>query len=563
MPGVLAATHITGLIFFINPNLPFATGPMLRGIAFYSALLSPIGLVLLLLITRIRSQAMGQWFPIALTVVMVSGALMFWTHAYYFGFYLPPGINKRLLKAAVFLSLAAVIGFYTLLIHRMRRRRYGKRAVSIIGLLAIASIYIVVERREAYEPRIEPAPRQTTFESSPRPLLCVVGIDTASLDVILPLAEQGRLPFFRRVLEEGAKARLAPLEPIRTHPLWTTLATGKYPYKHGVVSDIRYPASFLGPDAENYELSLLPLAVGFRHWGVWSTGSPTDRSDHHVLPLWEILSRLGMSTALIGWPMTYPAPDHLQTVLTDRFFDSPSMEPEAVFPQEIEERARLFEIGIEDLDPVVVSRFGPDPPNLVLSSLAKDQWRQDLALFLLDQETTTDAVFMFLPGLRKMSQHYFGGYSAVQFRGIQDEKSVEASHLLSAYYTQTDELLGELWDSIQRPKLLVLVSAHGVGRLTGLSEAQRIIYRRPATQGDLDDGSDGILMFLGEGVQSTDSVLAAKLVDISPTLLYGLGFPVARDFDGSVLTEVFDPAFMARRPLSFVPSYEAFSSSED
>jgi len=41
-----------------------------------------------------------------------------------------------------------------------------------------------------------------------------------------------------------------------------------------------------------------------------------------------------------------------------------------------------------------------------------------------------------------------------------------------------------------------------------------------------------------------------------PTLLYALGLPSARDFDGRVLTEAFTPAFLARRPLTFVPSYE-------
>ena len=537
----------------------------MRGVLFYSALLAPVSLLALLLITWIRKQTMGQWFPIALTLVMVSSALMFWTHAYYFGFYLPPGINKRLLKAAVFLSLAAVIGFYTLLLHRMRRKRYGGRALGVVGLLALLSIYVVMERREAYEPRIEPSPREATFESSPRPLLCVVGIDSASFDVILPLAEQGNLPFFRRVLDEGAQALLAPLEPTRRLPLWATLGTGKYPYKHGIVGSSTYEAGFL-TSAENQPkptLSLLPLAVGFEHWGAWGKKQPATRSDLRVLPLWEILNRLGMSSALIGWPGTYPADGYQHLTLTDKFFHaSENHDSRTAFPPEAAEKANLFQIAKEDLDSELLSRFGPSPPGVVLDALVQDQWRKDFATFLLDQEPAPDAIFLFLPGLRSISEQYFGGYSAVQFRGIHDDESVQASHILSAYYAQTDELLGTFWDSIQQPKLLVLVSVHGVGRITGLSEAQRLIYRQPATRGDLDDGSEGILMLLGEGVQNTENIRTAQLVDLPPTLLYGLGFPVARDSDGSVLTELYDPAFMARRPLSFVPSYEAFSASK-
>ena len=65
-------------------------------------------------------------------------------------------------------------------------------------------------------------------------------------------------------------------------------------------------------------------------------------------------------------------------------------------------------------------------------------------------------------------------------------------------------------------------------------------------------------MFLGEGVQP-GSIRPAELVDMVPTLLYGLGFPIARDLDGAVLTTAFGTAFLARRPLTFLPSYEALA----
>ena len=557
---MLAGTYIAGLIFFINPHLPFASGPVFSGVLFYASLLAPCSLTLLLAVTRFKKQSIQQWFPVALTVVMLSGALMFWTHAYYFGFYLPPGINKRLLKAAVFLSLSTIIGFYTLLIHRIKRRRYGKRAMSIFGLLALSSIYVVMERREAYQPAIEPKPRPTTFRSSQRPFLCVIGIDTASFDVILPLAEQGQLPFFRQALEEGAYARLPPLEPVKPAPLWTTLVTGKYPYKHGIVGAKKHAPYFLDPELGSSYLNLLPLAVGFESWGIWGHDTTVNQNDMRVLPLWEILSRLQMSTALIGWPMTEPANPDVHLTLTDTFFNSGAMDSQLAYPKEMAERARLFRTGLDKLNSESLSRFGPKPPNIVLESLAKDQWRKDLAFFVIDQNPV-DAVFLHLPGLRDISEHYFGGYSAVQFKGNQNEESVEASRLLSAYYAEIDDFLAKFEAAIHRPKLMVLVSVHGVGRTTGLSEAQRWLNRQPATRGDLDDGADGILVFLGEGIQKADNIRTANLVDLPPTLLYGLGFPVARDLDGSVLIEIFSPSSMARQPLTFVPSYEAFSAS--
>lgn len=561
LPGVLAATHIAGLIFFINPHLPFSASPFLNTVLFYSSILAPISLLLLVLITAVQKQSMGQWFPIALTAVMVSGALMFWTHAYYFGFYLPPGINKRLLKAAVFLSLAAVIGFYTLLIHRMRRRRYGQRALAIFGLLALASIYVVVERREAYRPAVEPQPRTITLENQRHPLLCVVGIDSATFDVILPLAEQGNLPFFRRALDEGAQARIPPLEPVRPNPLWTTLITGKYPYKHGIVSDSKYRPFFLDPGLPSSFLNLYPIAVGFKYWGLWGEESTINRQDMRALPLWDLLTRLGMSTALIGWPVTEPTSPEIAINVSPRFFESRASDLKSAYPLDMLERAKLFKTTARSLSPDDLSRFGADPPPVVARSLAKDRWRGDFASFLVQQESAIDALFLHLPGLRNVSESFFGGYSAVQFKGLQDPESVEASRLLAAYYAEIDGFLGRFVDSIDRPTLMIIVSVHGVGRITGLSEVQRWMRRQPATHGDLDDGAQGLLIFMGAGVQKTESVRTAELVDLAPTLLYGLGLPVARDLDGRVQVEFFAPSFMARHPLTFVPSYEAFSAT--
>jgi hypothetical protein len=63
-------------------------------------------------------------------------------------------------------------------------------------------------------------------------------------------------------------------------------------------------------------------------------------------------------------------------------------------------------------------------------------------------------------------------------------------------------------------------------------------------------------MLYGPGVRPHTLLTRGRLVDAAPTLLYGLGLPLARDLDGEVLTEAFSPEFLARQPLTFLPSYE-------
>jgi hypothetical protein len=48
----------------------------------------------------------------------------------------------------------------------------------------------------------------------------------------------------------------------------------------------------------------------------------------------------------------------------------------------------------------------------------------------------------------------------------------------------------------------------------------------------------------------------ADVLDLTPTILYALGLPVARDMDGGVATDVFATGFLKANPVEFIPTYE-------
>ena len=563
-PGALLGTHLAGLLFFLNPHLPFATVPVARGVVFYGGTLGLCGLPLLLFLCRGRWNRCLRLLPVWLTGALLAGAVSFWVHAYFFGFFLPPGINRRLLKAAISLTVAMLVCFYTIVLHRLRRRPYGVRSRILFAAMALLSVYVVIERREAFRPEPEASPRPTTIMSAARPQLVVVAVDAATLEAVLPLAEQGRLPFLASCLELGAHGRLEALKPVRRTPLWTTLATGLVPFRHGVVGEQLFDASFLGQEGPRHRLHILPVGMGFETWGTFDEGRPVSRREMLALPMWETLTRLGRSAAVVGWPATDPATPGLSFVLAERFFqtrrqnDVPAYEDPQAPSQQLEQRARLFRTLPEELDPTVLARFGPDPDPEVLSHLSQDIWRRDLAFYLLDQEEI-DALFLHLPGLGAVSRNHYGGFESVQFRGSTDPESSTSARWVSAYYADLDAFLAGLWESMAAPRQMVLVSTHGVSGLAGLDELLRVISRRPAVRGTWNDGPDGLVVLRGQGFRAGSVLGRAHLVDLAPTLLYGLGLPVARDLDGTVLTEAFDPAFLARQPLSFVPSYETLA----
>ena len=63
----------------------------------------------------------------------------------------------------------------------------------------------------------------------------LVGWDAADWKVIHPLMDAGKMPTVARLVERGAMASLATLHPVLSPMLWTSIATGKRPFKHGVL----------------------------------------------------------------------------------------------------------------------------------------------------------------------------------------------------------------------------------------------------------------------------------------------------------------------------------------
>lgn len=512
-PGALAGTQLAGLLFFLNPGLPFRPVPVVRGILIYGGLLGLASLLLHLPSTWGRPRRARRWLPWGLTLALLLAGLLDSTHASFYAWYLPTGINDRLIRTSLWLGLAALIFFYTALLHSVHRRPYGIRSRAGLALLATLSVYAMLERREAFRPRPAAVPRPATVEDRQRPRLLVVGLDSATLDAILPLAGQGRLPFLDTVLRGGAYGRLETLSPPHRDAIWMTLATGKHPAEHGVTGTRIYRGDWIAPGST---LQLLPRGIQFSEWGLFGSRPIEPRVYvRQALTLWEILPRLGQPSGVIGWPAAAPSPE-LTFALSDR---SPR-----------------------------------------LQAADADARRQAVTLEALDEHPEVSAVFVAFPELRAVSRRAFGGFAAVQFDGARDPASVAAAEQIAADYRELDDFLAALWARQEErgPRVLVVVSPAGVERRGGPWSWLR--GGTPELGGSLVEASDGVLALYGEGIRPGALLTGARLVDLAPTLLYALGVPVARDLDGQVLTAAFDRRFLASHPLTFFASYEALKA---
>jgi len=518
--AVFAGAHLEGLLLFLNPELPLALGAILRGSAVYALLLAPLSLVAHLVAFRWRRVAVRRLLPWSLSLVAALGALGDWVHASYYAFYLPPGINVQLIKTALWLTLGALLFFYTALLHTLHRRRYGMRSQLLLLLVALGTVYALFDRRTSFRPGATTLPRVVGLASEGAPWLAVVVLPTATLDALLPLAEQGRLPFFADAFARGARGRLSIFPPVRPLALEATLATGKLPYKHGLVG---FPVVVAPWQDRDEPLRLLPIAVGFRRWGVpagrFRAESPEDL---RALPIWTVLLRLGRGALAVGFPPPL----------------GPEPAPVRSAPSRSTAERGLELVGADRL----ATRLGEDRARLA-----------DAAARMASGDR---ALFVRLAGLEEASLETYGGFQATLFEGERSTSARRAAEELIAYYSGLDEALADLWSGLPEPRLLAVTSAYGVRAPGGLQRIGLDLARLPRSRGSLGGAADGFLLLLGDGVRAGVQLQGGSITDVAPTLLYALALPVPRDADGKVLAAAFEPALLQRRPLSFVPSYD-------
>jgi predicted AlkP superfamily phosphohydrolase/phosphomutase len=74
---------------------------------------------------------------------------------------------------------------------------------------------------------------------------------------------------------------------------------------------------------------------------------------------------------------------------------------------------------------------------------------------------------------------------------------------------------------------------------------------------------DGVLMMSGGPIHADFSFDGAKIVDVTPTVLYLMGLPIPDDMDGRVLVEAIDPEFLATHPIRFEAVDDGESYGDD
>jgi predicted AlkP superfamily phosphohydrolase/phosphomutase len=260
--------------------------------------------------------------------------------------------------------------------------------------------------------------------------LFVIGLDAATLDIIIPLMKEGLLPTFQKLCEEGTYGELSstihPLSP----PAWSSFITGKNPGKHGIYD-------FVIHKPNSYELEYT--------YGGMRKG----------LSIWKLLSIAAKRVIVLNVPMTFP-PEPVNGVLISGF-DSPGIDSDFVYPPHIMEEItrNVGKYQLRDYPQ------GHNPDSFLEHIESLFDFRRRLTHYMMDNYEWD--FFMMVFGELDVVQHAYWQYTDPAFPSISRTDRERYGHVIRDMYIKMDSVLKELFSKLPANTNILLMSDHGAG----------------------------------------------------------------------------------------------------
>lgn len=559
-PHVLAtARTMAALTLYIGPAYTVATT---AAFALLASMLQPF---------LIRPLARRLFDPVTISWLLLCDlaalAVAYGLNSTHVRYLISPRQQSHLQRAVMGLTVAFGLA---LTFHAFQRLYPARRRLARIALLAVAvaAIYFLDFQRKASHTPVR-RHRLVLDVAASRVPITLVAIDGLTLDHLRPLDAAGRLPNFGRLLREGAVARLKTIQPTDSALAWTTLATGKLPFRHLVADE--YVFVFPGID-ESFRVT--PRYVLFRQLTYLGllTARPVLRSDRESLAFWNVFTRAGLTVGIVNWPVTYPA-ERLRGFMVSDYLVKPYFQhgrglSQVTHPHRLEPLALRHRVMPEDISEELLGTVIPPPaageerlPDedrlrfMVRRARSRDLTTRAEGL-IFSSSLSPDVLALRFEGL-EITLRYFLKYHAPEaFGDVTPSQKRRLGRVVESQYAFLDGILGELLDSLPAGGMLVVASAYGMQPITPAERLLRIGGDRLAN-GTRDGGPDGMLILWGRNVQAATALPNQTIADVAPTLLYAEGLPIARDMDGDPVFEAFSDAYKSRTPLSTIQSYEA------
>ncbi len=366
----------------------------------------------------------------------------------------------------------------------------------------------------------------------------LVGWDAADWKVIIPLMKAGFMPTARQLVESGVWGNIATLSPVLSPMLWTSIATGKRPYKHGVYG-------FTEPTQDGTRVQ------------------PMTNISRKCKAVWNILNQNDLKSIVVGWWPSHPAEPINGVMVSDSYHKTPrkpgdpwNLQASAVHPKRCFEELAELRVHPQEMTVEQIVAFIPHAQDVdqetdgrlsqCMRLLAECSTIHAAATHLIETEPWDftavyyDAIDHFCHGFMK--------YHPPKQDRVSDEEFRLYQHVITAGYIYHDMMLARLLELAGDNVTTILMSDHGFHPDHLRPTTMPIEPAGPATE----HRDFGIFVINGPGIRKNQAIHGVSLLDVTPTILTAFDLPVGEDMDGQVLCGVFEE----EPETNTIPSWE-------
>ena len=258
----------------------------------------------------------------------------------------------------------------------------------------------------------------------------VVGLDSATFDVMMPLLRAGQLPNIQRLMDMGTSAVLKSIVPPLSPAAWVSAMTGRNPGAHGIF-DFRHL------DLSEFHGRKQTL---------------TSSAEYAGRTIFDLLSQRGLHVGAFNIPLTYPAWPINGVMVSGPM--TPDPRRAYTYPPELADKLSSMAAPKDLTD----SR---NPDEAALVELIETSWIHfRLGAQLLEQEGPFDLFWFHLHSLDS-GQHRFWRYADPTTRTNGFANHTRLSQAIDELYRTADEGLGYLLSMIGPDSLVCVLSDHG------------------------------------------------------------------------------------------------------
>jgi len=277
-------------------------------------------------------------------------------------------------------------------------------------------------------------------------VICI-GLDGATFDLIKPFIAQGKLPTFKKLMENGAFSELRSTVPPVTASAWSSFMTGKNPGAHGLFD-------FMQRRANSYDLA------------------PVSALDRDGKAVWDLIGEAGKQVIVMNVPVTWPPPPVNGLLITGML--TPRNAKNYTYPKELADELKNA-IGeyIVYSDEVYSKGRG----EIFLQALKHSADQRTKAAEYLMQKYPWDFFMLVFPETDTVSHGLWSAYDSSHH----EHDPVQAAKFrdgILEIYQHIDSLIARLISNVQPPTSILLMSDHGHGPVRNFLYVNNFLAQR-------------------------------------------------------------------------------------